>query len=117
MKANEITAIGVSIIAIGVSIIAIEVVIGGLNWGVKEFVKFKKEFVIYYCKGGYGSEYNRYMRAANDPSNSKWDSQSFLRLAHKSLDKCLAEKGYSFVYKNCYPVCTRELKKIKPRKW
>ena len=84
MKANQITAIGVSIIAIGV-------VAGGIN-------KFKKESVRNSCMG-YGSKYKMYMKIANERTYSQpLVASEALKEAQKSLDDCLAEKGYSLSY-------------------
>ena len=85
MKANQITAIGVSIIAIGV-------VAGGVTWGVKEYDKTKKENARSECMG-YGSDYKRYMDAAMSGGSS-----GFIDLAKNSLNRCLGEKGYSLRY-------------------
>ena len=83
MKANQITAIGVSIIAIGV-------VAGGITWGTKEYDKTKKENVRAECMGN-GSLYKRYMDMAMRGSNT-------IDAAQNALDRCLAEKGYSLHY-------------------
>ena len=91
MKSNQITAIGVSIIPIGV-------VVGGINWGVKEYDKFKKEGVRSSCMG-YGSKYKMYMNIANERTYSEpLISSEALKEAQKSLNNCLAEKGYSLSY-------------------
>ena len=85
MKANQITAIGVSIIAIGV-------VAGGITWGTKEYDKTKKENARSECMG-YGSDYKRYMDNAMSGGSS-----TFIDLAQNALNRCLAEKGYSLRY-------------------
>ena len=91
MKSNQITAIGVSIIAIGV-------VAGGINWGVKEYDKSKKEGVRNLCMG-YGSKYKMYMDIANERTYSEpLVASEALKEAQKSLNNCLAEKGYSLSY-------------------
>ena len=83
MKANQITAIGVSIIAIGV-------VAGGVTWGVKEYDKNKKINAKSECMG-YGSEYKRYMDRAMSGANT-------IDLAQNALNRCLGEKGYRLSY-------------------
>ena len=85
MKANQIIALGVSIIAIGV-------VAGGVTWGVKEYDKTKKENARSECMG-YGSEYKRYMSIAMRGGDS-----SFITVAQNALNRCLGEKGYSLRY-------------------
>ena len=85
MKANQITAIGVSIIGIGV-------VAGGITWGTKEYDKTKKENARSECMG-FGSAYKEYMDKAMSGGSSV-----FIDLAQKRLNDCLAEKGYRLSY-------------------
>ena len=91
MDTNKVTAISVSILAIGV-------VVGGINWGVKEFDKYKKGSARRECMG-YGSKYKTYMDIATSRAYSQpLISSKALDEAQKELNKCLAEKGYSLSY-------------------
>jgi len=87
MKANQITAIGVSIIALGV-------VAGGITWGVKEFDKTSKQNAKRECMGK-GSSYYYYLEMVKDRGYSYSD---YMQGAQDLLEKCLAKKGYSLGY-------------------
>jgi len=77
MKANQIIALGVSIIAIGV-------VAGGVTWGVKEYDKTKKINAKSECMGR-----RNYQQAMGN---------YYYALAERHLKRCLEEKGYSLRY-------------------
>ena len=87
MKANQITAIGVSIIALGV-------VAGGITWGVKEFDKTSKQNAKRECMGK-GSSYYYYLEKVKSEGYSYSD---YMDGAQSLLRKCLAKKGYSLSY-------------------